>query len=1086
MDKVLMFLFLFCSYWIGAQTQEVYLVDDFNNHPLNNDGLPTMPFDSNAIFTKETIDDFPAFCHTGKSLQMNFDVSLDTITSFAGLVSPLDRLNLSNYNYLSFWIRGLQDGIYLQVELERLIDGNEDNTESAKVAVWNYLECGPSDEWQKVVIPLDAFWNLAERTDIVKLVLGFDYFSSNANNSPLAGSIQIDEILFGSYFVGRVKLDPFNDLIKSDAVGGNIGEFSQMDSTGNYQSFIDLQGVSPASCDYNLEVHYDNGEEDEFGGVFFILGGDATGWGPIGKNLSEYHSLNLKAWAEHSSTNPGNVKLELKSEDLGHTARVFNIGLSPQDYSLPLSGFIPPIGEEEEIREFVIVFERSYQQKLSGVLHVDEIEFRASGYQFPDLAMPGIPQNLMVNGAPPSGTIPLQGNVTVSATIQNNDERLESVRLEYYLGCDWYCLERTYAPFNSPQASFTFSANALPGGLPLKMRVVAENYNGISSSSEEFQAMVEAAGAIDPEKLFRNSYAAFEFLRTETGVYSDAINLNGEQFHPVSVATTGMGLIALCIADAKGWIPNAEELALETLKSMNGLRPGFQPERNCAGWFRHFIKAETGAQEWDSEFSSIDSGILTAGALFCKKYFSNNDSIGLLADALYLSTDWESMLETPATGEIYLISDCEGNGQFLTKPYNEYMLVAWLAKNDFRNNDIANLLWEGHYADPAELPKSNFMGIEVLSDFSGNFLSGFVHQFTHYLCNYYTNHPGYQQFFDNAMRVDSLWWRKNTDTYCYVWGFGAGSSCDIVPSFYNADNIMEHPGTLCSPHIIAGFIPVNPNGLNDLLNLHATPLGVYHLPDDAQTPVLWRFSEEDPAWTACDLQGIDFSTMLLGLAAHPSMLGNAFFSNNNDFNYPSANTTAYPPAVEMPDMIIIEGDELRLSVWDIVPGVAPSMLEWSFQGYDPNHVQISVDDCKCEIVFKRLAPFTGTEPFEYTVVFPGGDTVQGTTGGIIGATFEEHGSDRLLLLIGQNYPNPFNTTTIIPFQSTQRGNAWLKIFDARGKTVYNRTLGELIPGSHETEWNGRDQKGDLLPAGTYFYAIKVGNLIRARKMSTYR
>lgn len=127
----------------GQLQQNVLLLDDFNNHPLNSFGLPTMPFDSNAVFTKETIDDFPAFCHTGKSLQMNFDVSLDTITSFAGLVSPLDRLNLSNYNYLSFWIRGLQDGIYLQVELERLIDGNEDNTESAKVAVWNYLECEP-------------------------------------------------------------------------------------------------------------------------------------------------------------------------------------------------------------------------------------------------------------------------------------------------------------------------------------------------------------------------------------------------------------------------------------------------------------------------------------------------------------------------------------------------------------------------------------------------------------------------------------------------------------------------------------------------------------------------------------------------------------------------------------------------------------------------------------------------------------------------------------------------------------------------------------------------------------------------------
>ncbi|MFK7923685.1 MAG: T9SS type A sorting domain-containing protein [Bacteroidia bacterium] len=401
------------------------------------------------------------------------------------------------------------------------------------------------------------------------------------------------------------------------------------------------------------------------------------------------------------------------------------------------------------------------------------------------------------------------------------------------------------------------------------------------------------------DTLFENSFALFQQLRHSTGVYSDALRFQGAQFHPASVATTGMGLISLCIADSMGWINDAEAQVIHTLKSMAGQHPTFQPEQNQKGLFRHFIDQNTGAQAWNSEFSSIDTGILIAGALFCKQYFAGNTVIAELADDMYLSVDWASTIANPVTGGIYLTQNMQGIGAGITKPFNEYMIVAWLAKNDMRNDSVATLLWDNHYADPANLPTSTFAGIDVLTDSPGNFLSGFVHQFPYYLCNYYTTHPDYLMHLDRARRIDSTWWRDNTFTSVHVWGFGAGASNVWSPSGYHADNISDHPGNICSPHIIAGFIPIFPDAILDLEELVNQNLGLYNLPFGVQETVLWRFSTLSN-WKADDIQGIDFSTMLLGLAAHPDYLGTAFFETYNDFSFPEVSTSIeLEPSIEL-------------------------------------------------------------------------------------------------------------------------------------------------------------------------------------------
>lgn len=391
--------------------------------------------------------------------------------------------------------------------------------------------------------------------------------------------------------------------------------------------------------------------------------------------------------------------------------------------------------------------------------------------------------------------------------------------------------------------------------------------------------------------LINNSLNLFKFLRNERGVYADAARFHPPQFHPASIATIGMGLISLCVANELDMIDSSEALVMQTLEIMSGKYLDYLPARNAKnGFFRHWINLVTGEREWNSEYSSIDTGILIAGALFCKTYFSDNKQIGLLADSLFLSIDWNSSIGNPDSGEIFMTFSEDGEGHAITKPFNEYMIVAWLAKNDYRNNSSATTLWEKFYLDPDSLLKSKFYDIELLTDNANHFLSSFVIQFPYYLCYPFTVNEKYRFYLNNAMVADKKYWQTifNDSSKNHIWGTGAGAS--IVSSGYNADNFNYNPGIICSPHIIAGFIPVNPDGIHDINSICYDSLGLYYLPDSSQTDLLWRFSMDSLEWKANDIQGVDYSTMVFGLASHPLMLGTEFFEKYNNFQFPNNET----------------------------------------------------------------------------------------------------------------------------------------------------------------------------------------------------
>ena len=85
--------------------------------------------------------------------------------------------------------------------------------------------------------------------------------------------------------------------------------------------------------------------------------------------------------------------------------------------------------------------------------------------------------------------------------------------------------------------------------------------------------------------------------------HSDGTPVDAHHHGVASIAATGFGLTAVCIAAARHWI--SEEEARERVRVT--LR--FFAERALQehGWFYHWMDPSTGARQWNSEVSSIDT-----------------------------------------------------------------------------------------------------------------------------------------------------------------------------------------------------------------------------------------------------------------------------------------------------------------------------------------------------------------------------------------------------------------------------------------------------------------------------------------------
>ncbi len=77
----------------------------------------------------------------------------------------------------------------------------------------------------------------------------------------------------------------------------------------------------------------------------------------------------------------------------------------------------------------------------------------------------------------------------------------------------------------------------------------------------------------------------------------------------------------------------------------------------------------------------------------------------------------------------------------------------------------------------------------------------------------------------------------------------------------------------------------------------------------------------------------------------------------------------------------------------------------------------------------------------------------------------------LLFNLGQNYPNPFNPSTTISYQLPAAGPVRLDIYNVRGQLVRTLIDAEQDAGYHSVIWNGKDNRGQSVASGVYFYRL---------------
>ena len=95
--------------------------------------------------------------------------------------------------------------------------------------------------------------------------------------------------------------------------------------------------------------------------------------------------------------------------------------------------------------------------------------------------------------------------------------------------------------------------------------------------------------------------------------------------------------------------------------------------------------------------------------------------------------------------------------------------------------------------------------------------------------------------------------------------------------------------------------------------------------------------------------------------------------------------------------------------------------------------------------------------------------------------------------LGQNYPNPFNPTTTIPFRVN--GSQFMVHSPVRTTLIIYNILGQRVntlfdeslkPGTYQAIWDGKNDAGEKVPSGVYFYRLTSDNISETRKMVLMR
>ena len=169
----------------------------------------------------------------------------------------------------------------------------------------------------------------------------------------------------------------------------------------------------------------------------------------------------------------------------------------------------------------------------------------------------------------------------------------------------------------------------------------------------------------------------------------------------------------------------------------------------------------------------------------------------------------------------------------------------------------------------------------------------------------------------------------------------------------------------------------------------------------------------------------------------------------------------------------IYNNDVALSLWAEGADIDASYNWWGTT--DPDSIESLIEDYNDD-------PTSGRVNY---LPFLNSPTDNSSNNKPIVSSVQEQASLRNFQLL-QNYPNPFNTTTVINFSipliNKEDMKVSLKIYNIHGQLV-RKLLNERIgSNSYSVVWDGKDNWGQPVASGIYFYELRAGGMREAGKM----
>jgi hypothetical protein len=93
------------------------------------------------------------------------------------------------------------------------------------------------------------------------------------------------------------------------------------------------------------------------------------------------------------------------------------------------------------------------------------------------------------------------------------------------------------------------------------------------------------------------------------------------------------------------------------------------------------------------------------------------------------------------------------------------------------------------------------------------------------------------------------------------------------------------------------------------------------------------------------------------------------------------------------------------------------------------------------------------------------------------------GAEKILdYTLFDNFPNPFNPTTIIRYSLKENIKTKLVIYNMLGQSVKVLADDYQKAGTHKIEWDSKDNNGNKVASGIYFYRLTAGSFVQTKKM----